>query len=94
MSDLTYQDQKFLTDKTLKFVTDEWNRIKNQCNDVRQINILADAERNSKRLVEELGIEDIKYKISVLSEIVHDRTINAGEVEVLKQQTESIGEKL
>ena len=95
------QNEEFVTDVKLKYVTDEWNRINNQRNDAREINILADAERSSYKVVEDYinekvapKIDDIKDEISILRDLVKDIAINALEIEMVKQQIESIRENL
>ena len=40
------------------------------------------------------AMKDIKNEISVSPELVHDITINAGIIEMLKQQIENLSEKL
>ena len=64
-----FQNQEFVINKKLIFVTDECNRINSQYNDTRQINVLTDAAKKSKEFVErpKLEIEELKHDLSILS---------------------------
>ena len=98
---IALQNEEFVTDAKLIYVTDKWNRINGRYNEARLINILADAERSSYKVVEDYinekvatKIDDIKDEISILSDLVKDITINAVEIERVKQQIESIRKAL
>ena len=88
------QNEDFVTDAKLQYITDELTRINGQYNEARRINILADAERKSKEIVRKYINENVKPEMDVLADVVQDITINAAEIEVLKQQIENIREKL
>ena len=83
----TFKDQELFTNRTLQCFRP---KEQNFYNNVRPINIPADADRKQKFNIETKltpETEDRKNKISILSHFVRDETINIGEIEV--QQIES-----